>query len=939
MNKIDMKRAKQATLAMFPSWFHNAPATSDGVKKLIVNVLEMLEVSDSASEEDRNYLHTEITRIHAVTNGKMISVVDKDASRWLYAKKQEIDWGHWTAYEHYLAEKERSKSVIDENEKVIDTILDYTGDPIKQGPWAKKGLAMGNVQSGKTQNYLGLINKAIDVGYKIIIVLGGHQNHLRKQTQVRVDEGVLGEPSRHKEILPGQKPEQLGKGKYYSGKNYIHTATTTIRDFHKKFAESCAIKLDKDQPVIFTVKKDAKVMNTLFDWIRETHFLNTETGHLLDGPMLLIDDESDYASINTKHHKEKVTTTNDLIRKLLSLTSRSLYVAYTATPFANIFIDPDISNYRDDDDLFPSDFMVRLPLPSNYMGEQFFFGDEATSAESNAEGPLIVIDDHEPIHNLKNADETHYDLPESLKDAIRAFFIVIAVRAIRGQGFSHNTMLVNISYLKKHQNYFEKLIEEYKTTLCEALNAYGCMGSIQARKSELISSLEKTYNDNFKIEESYDSVLEVLSVKKRESIKVWALNQSGGKNDRHNLDYENYEDYGLDVIVIGGHKLSRGLTLEGLSISYFARNSKAYDTLLQMCRWFGYRESYKDLCKLYLPSESIEWYAHISEVIDELYQELAVMAAREERPKYFGLKVREHPGAMLVTALNKIGAGKSSTISMSLWGQISRRFKFKPCHKTNLQNVTYAKKFLEKICTNPSHKTSNFEDGGSLVVSNVSYQNIIDFIKAVNLTEDNIDNKILINQLLVMEKNDFALPKVVLYNQKSQKRNDWYADLCDEDKEFLDKPFEVAGQSLMLATRSLVWDGSAYRYPSSNLGNKDDEKLFLTKNQGDLVRSSSGQKAPVDHQYIASKDRNFVGLKIYFIGCTKRIIGDDKSTPVLIHGQNPTLGYTISFPRLENHKGLSPQQLKALNKKSKHSYKLNATAQKLDIYKEEYDED
>ena len=881
---------------------------------------QFADVFPDVSDLDRQRLLKRVTDNYSSTTGeRMIAVTNRDAPRWFDAKKHEISWDHWEAYKKLLESQGRSEEIIKHNEKVIDTILDYSGDPRASLAWAKKGLVMGNVQSGKTQNYLGLINKAIDAGYKTIIVLGGHLNDLRMQTQERIDEGVLGAPSRHLIDNSSGQLGPIGVGLWH--KNDITAATTTAGDFTKAFADRFGVKLDSGKPVVFVIKKYTGVMKTLCDWIERTHYLNVLEGKVLSNPMLLIDDEADYASINTKAHKEKVTLTNDLIRRLLSLFNKSTYVAYTATPFANIFIDPDENSYSEHDDLFPSDFMVKMPVPTGYLGQDFFFGEDALQNESNATSPIIEIDDHWPIHELKNKADVDYDLPNSLKDAIRAFIIVTAVRTIRGEQNSHNTMLVNISHLSKHQNRLETLINDYKTSVFEALSSYGSLGILQTRRSDLLSSFEATYNNKFLIKESYDSILKVLAGNQRRDISVWALNLSQKASDRHALNYASHQDFGLNIIAIGGHKLSRGLTLEGLSISYFARNSKAYDTLLQMCRWFGYRRTYEDLCKVYLPEESISWYSFIASTIRELYSELELMADREERPRDFGLKVREHPGAMLVAAKNKIGVGRSQIIYQDLWGQTQRRFKFFSDPARNANNVDYAKIFLEGLL-NESAGDFDEDKSGSVLISNVSYKSVINFIEAIDLPEDDLGNKALIKQLNKMQKAGIPAPKVLLFNQHQSKSSGWVADLTPEDMEFVSTPYNVAGYQIRLPKRSMSFDGATYRVRSVHLGNPDDEKLFLTRDQRLLVKQSKTKKA-IDHDYIASEYRDFVGLKIYFFAVTRRRPEGVRTPPQLIHGHEATLGYTISFPRSDQLRGRTPQEIKALVEATREKYLLN----------------
>ena len=256
-------------------------------------------------------------------------------------------------------------------------------------------------------------------------------------------------------------------------------------------------------------------------------------------------------------------------------------------------------------------------------------------------------------------------------------------------------MLVNVSHLKIHQNKLEYYIKEYFDELKKSYIAYKGLGVIGVRSNSILKNLEDTFYSLFNCQEEYIDVFELLTMAFNK-IKVWAVNQSNGSNEKV-LDYSKSRDEGLNVIVIGGHKLSRGLTLEGLSISYFTRNSKAYDTLMQMCRWFGYRPKYDDLCKLFISNESEYWYSFIAEAIDELYLELGIMRDRELTPKEFGLKVREHPGAMIITAKNKMGASVSETRSQDLWGQILRRFRFKSDKSSNDFNIEYTEKFVIKL--------------------------------------------------------------------------------------------------------------------------------------------------------------------------------------------------------------------------------------------------
>ena len=921
------------------------PITSGLIKEKISEISDELssELDIEISEEDVKRLGFQVGLAFNVQVGeKAVVLPNKDLPRWFDAKKSEIDFAHWDAYREMLESKGRAMTIVDANEEVINNILDFSGDPTTPGKWSRKGLVMGNVQSGKTQNYLGLINKAIDCGYKTIILLGGHLNDLRRQTQERVDEGVLGQESRHLAEARAGRSERIGVGLIRD--NDINSGTTTLGDFNKNFADRCQFKLGSNI-VIFTIKKHTGVMERLYDWIQNIHYLDPEQDKKLDGPLLLIDDEADYASINTKHHREEVTRTNEFIRKLLTLFHRNTYVGYTATPFANIFIDPDDASYADEDDIFPSDFMIRIPVPDNYMGQNYFFGQglsevqEEGGSDSDQNSPTIPIYDHQPVYRLKKDKEVS-EVPESLKEAVRAFLLVIAIRSLRGEKYAHNTMLVNISHLKVHQNQLERLLANYHRDVLNALESFAGLGIVEARKSDILKKMEDTFHKVFSVAEEYEDIFSRL-VTSAQRVKVWAINQSSRKDDR-DLDYSKHSEFGLCAIVIGGHKLSRGLTLEGLSISYFARNSKAYDTLMQMCRWFGYRPNYEDLCRVYLPEESIEWYSFISTAIRELYQELELMARKEARPREFGLKVREHPGAMLITAKNKIGWAESEIRSQDLWGQVQRRFRFRPDPEVNRRNLEFTTRFIKRLMEAGEHKTDT--KTGAVCFPEVSYSDVIEFITEMDLPEDDLGNGALIKHLRKMEEMNLAATRVVLFNQMGKPRKlKWEAEekgLSDEDRSFLSEPFKLLpGVEVNLAKRRMMRDGDGFiKVRSVHLGNSDDEKLFLSVEERELVAESSGPRKAVSFDYLCSDERDFPGLLIYLFGVA---VGPDGEIS-LAHGRVPTVGFSVSLPRSDHLKGKSQDEIKKIVRETKHSYmvgKVYSRNLELGAYEDEYEDD
>jgi hypothetical protein len=862
---------------------------------------------------------------------KAITLNNPDIPRWFDEKKSEIEWSYWNSYKSLLISQARAKEVIKENEKVIDQILDFSGDPTTTGEWRRRGLVMGNVQSGKTQNYLGLINKAVDSGYKIIILLGGHLNDLRKQTQERVDEGIIGKESRHLINSRREAPKPIGVGKFRDSTKGVHAFTTTEGDFSSTFANTLGVNLTGlSDPAIFTVKKQTSVLNSLYEWIKQHHYLDPENGKKLDLPMLLIDDEADYASVNTKRHKEEVTRTNEGIRNILSLFKRHTYIGYTATPFANIFIDPDSEDEAIEDDLFPADFMIKIPIPDDYVGQDHFFGNSRMGVE--------IIRDCQNLLELKSEDYIS-EIPSSLKEAVRVFLLNTAIRALRGDPHAHNTMMVNSSHLKQHIQRLKVLIQEYVDQIRDAIESFSGLGIKASSGSKLLRSIQETYDCSFTTEENFDEIFLELprSINK---IKVLAIYQKGD-----NLDYSLFSEFGLSAIAIGGHRLSRGLTLEGLSVSYFTRNSKAYDTLMQMCRWFGYRPRYKDLCKVYLPFESDDWYSFITSSINELYLELDLMSKSEKRPREFGLKVREHPGSMVITAKNNMQASAAEVRSQDLWGQILRRFRFRKTAESNQKNLEYAENLLHRLKKETSNNKTFVDPlSGLLVFEQENYNEVINFIESIDLPENDIGNRALINQLREMQKSNLPSPKICFYNQANSRLPWWTSNLSIEEIEFMSKKYSFGGTDFSLPTRRLRDTGLVFASRNTQLGNPDDEKLLLPEIERDNIARNNGDATSFD--YIAHPSRDFPALIIYLfcIGSTEP--ADAKKGSIyeskLCLGQTPTLGYSVSIPRPESLRGLSQDELKRLIKKTKRSYQVNKVYSEqlvdIDNFEEEYDE-
>jgi hypothetical protein len=607
------------------------------------------------NKQEKLYIKRQLESMIQTTMGSGGTLKDKTYKPWLRAKSENINFYYWNRYKRLLYNNHFGPNVVNKIDIVTDEILDLLQDPDSGGSWSRKGLVVGHVQSGKTANYTGLIAKAFDSGYKIVIILAGLLNSLRKQTQERIEEGIIGINSA-KKLSEVKKEEKLvGVGKIDIRKFPVQL-TTVDADFNIKFARQTQNALDQySKPVVFVVKKNVGIIKNLIKWLESNNF---ELGKY---PLLLVDDEADHGSINTKKNELDPTMTNKRIRELLELFPKNIYLGYTATPFANIFINPDTDEDMMDD-LFPENFIKSLDAPSNYFGgEKIYLNDDLDAVK--------IVDDHSDILPTTHKIEDHPDfLPDSLETAIENFIIVCAIRILRGDSKKSNSMLVNVSRFTGIQSTVKDLIHYYLSEVRDSIKGYYALDEKVANQNNVIKKIKDVFDKEYlKVEFSWSEVLKKLN---SACSKIQTIEVNGSATAEKDIDYskENYPD-GRSVIAVGGISLSRGITLEGLSISYFLRNSMAYDTLMQMGRWFGYRPGYEDLCKVYMTDESRGYYAHITLATEELRREFKKMISMDMTPRDFGLKVRNHPESLIVTARNKMRSAKTHIRELDLTGQ------------------------------------------------------------------------------------------------------------------------------------------------------------------------------------------------------------------------------------------------------------------------------
>ncbi|MEP0961040.1 MAG: Z1 domain-containing protein [Roseobacter sp.] len=615
------------------------------------------------SAEDVAALFDEMRHKHGVRMDIGAVLNAPDFEDWFdAARRREMDWYYWDRYREYLSKGGFPGPVLEAMNEKTNLVIKYCGDPKGDAPFDRRGMVMGDVQAGKTGTYTALISKAADAGYRVIIVIAGIHENLRSQTQKRIDEGLVG---RNSDILPTEVTPDGGRvGVGWEDFTRLPRALTSRKTDFRKGQASIGWRLDseKEEPFVFVIKKNASILKHILGWLRS---LNLHKGSdLIDLPMMLIDDEADNASINVAKGPDAVSRINGQIRDLLNLFEKSSYVAFTATPFANIFIDPDTKHEEAGKDLFPEHFLISLDRPGNYYGAEKVFLNDPEQDEAK---PTRDIDDNEPHLPIKMPkDHQVLDLPESLIIALRTFIISGAIRDLRGQRDKHHSMLINVSHLTAVQTQVANLIRYRMNDIVKpALKMHCALPPNEAEANAEVAACRLIFENEYSSgDEQWSDVLPLL-YRVADRAGVYEVNSRSGEKLVY-PDVEDAENDQVTAIAVGGYSLSRGLTLEGLTISYFLRNSKAYDTLLQMARWFGYRPNYEDLCRIWIKKDARRWYAHIAAASEELRQDLRYMAAAGASPREFGLRVRSHESALEITARNKAGSGKEVIVEVGL---------------------------------------------------------------------------------------------------------------------------------------------------------------------------------------------------------------------------------------------------------------------------------
>lgn len=655
---------------------------------------------------------------------------------WFYKMKSDETQKHeyFNRYRNYLRHKDFAEDSIDKIEINAEKVLSYCANPYNDKDIKarkKKGLVVGDVQSGKTANYLGLINMASDYGYSVIVVLAGMTESLRKQTQGRIDEGYIGAKSN---TIGSEKIEYVGVGELNERNNHFAIPLTNLDyDFSTKVKSAInATRGDYNKPQILVIKKNKKTLENVKEWIKPGH------NNIQGKSILIIDDEADNASVNTKKSSEDPSIINGLIRDIFNNFTIASYVGYTATPYANIFISPDSD--KNNLDLFPSDFIIQLNSPDNYFGGYKVMGTDELSYNRY----IRIIDENEPnfLDVYHKKDDGYFGPSDSLKEAINVFLLNNVLRTLSGgsQITKHRTMMINISRFNAMQEEIKYHIQNHVERLRQIIEQTSNMSTESFIRNKDMKLLYDLYNNDDYYSEFrniYDwSKIQSLLWDEINKFEVVIINNKIKEKERFN--YDNYKDTGARVITIGGFVLSRGLTLEGLMVSYFSRSSSAYDTMLQMCRWFGYRPKYEKLCRIYMSEISLTNFRTVLDATEDLKEQFREMNAQGKSPKDFGLMVKESPDiletTMLVTSRNKYGASQEVIRTLNYSAKPIDTSKLYKDKEKNLKNKNSIAKFILNIKEKGILLTP---ENGRLLFKNVNKLDIAELLSKLNLPLEN----------------------------------------------------------------------------------------------------------------------------------------------------------------------------------------------------------
>ncbi len=826
MKKLKLEELKQLCLSALDTQSREKTYSDSQAIEFIKSFLSNIRTSFDLNEKDCQLVLNEcLKKIETRYEEIIINTINLPEHKdWLndngqykdIDNKDIIDYKFWNRYKNYLNSKNNMD--IDQFETQVRKVIQNLNNPRDYSEkWDIKGMVVGNIQMGKTTHYTGLINQAIDVGYKVIIVLGGIGNDLRKQTQERITHGVIGLDNERKENdrivgVGNFNEEDIG----YSLKSYTNTSLTD-GDFNGLKAGTVTIPdfwAADEKPMIFVVKKNKIILDGLISWFKSLRQNNSN----ISSPMLLIDDECDYASIDTEKsddpsdEEHNPTAINRSIRTIFKLFDRSAYVGYTATPYGNIFqLRDNADNIHDKFGLglFPDNFITLIRSNKMYCGPNQFFPNidldysfyrqiSRTESEylydlsrkqrakthkslglSSSEKEDIkralydeAFNDEESFLNKQFIDDDNV----ALLNALRSFILSCAIKCLRGYPEDFNTMLIHVNREVIFQNFLFKSVKREFNKIKNQILSH----DFKEIEDLFFNDFVPTTNDVIKSEQlnssikigiaqlgdgeySFSEVKKmIIEIIQKERIVIVVQNS---KNKDTSLDYSENKR-GQYYICIGGDILSRGLTLEGLTISYFLRDANTSDTLLQMGRWFGYRSGYLDLCRVFTSPNIRYNLSQITSAQNEMFEMFENMELLKKRPYDFGMRVANSQGKLEVTSLGKRRYTEKVKLNFSSLKvrtyAVDNSFEIRKRNFETLNELIESSEF--EVSKNDAH------------IYDVNLYNMIEFIKKYNfvINERSKFNKIWLIDYLntFIGKNKFQKFKIIIKNSARKSIDD-----------------------------------------------------------------------------------------------------------------------------------------------------------------------
>ena len=841
---------------------------------------------DEKSNYSKEQLIIELKKLFEKVDLTTSVAESPELENWLGNAKIINQETRFECYKEQLIDESKG-SIIEQLDADTYKILDSCFDPrVLDRQWDRRGLVYGHVQSGKTANYVGLINRAFDAGYQIVIVLTGITEDLRIQTQSRIDAGVVG---RSEGINIG-----IGNNENFKRLERIEQATSIKLDLKKK-DDWRDNNLDTSKKSIWVIKKNKTVLENLILWLDKQR-INQESEKIIRCPFLIIDDEADNASIQSLSKKEfdlwetgqdlsqinfedltveqeeilfkakeaVIKAINRNIRAALSLMGNKTFVAYTATPYSvisgrtedterEVIIRDKKFIIDENNDLFPEHFIIPIKAGDKYLGIERIF-----TTDSYKKIPVVVdlnkmskdfgenIDVDFPTKRGENY--SFINIPKSLEHSIIHFIITIIIRKYRSHK-DYNTLLIHTSHLTKNADYVANKISEYIVKLSNniLINEEGYLEYFNNVLKEIkLNSKNPLFKEYFgvkdlKFPEKIDKK-EILDIINGNDLHIVSYHSS---NDAYLLHKEHILNYKLkdsqtgnkkyrNYIVIGGNRLSRGLTLEGLTTSYFVRSSTRQDSLYQMGRWFGYRSGYEDLIRIYMPTDQILWFEGVYKLEMDLRKDFEENNNDDSKimPRDAIIKLAYHTTEEVskkfpsICDPNKLRHTKSQLMSFSGPTKTNKIIFNK---EIQLRNFNRVKDFILTISKDPK---SNLFDNGKIpqIVknNNINYENI-DYTHVTKLLSEYEAHKSI--QVDIDSLTNFI-------NENKKELNSWSVVLVQKFGDALELPnvnfeLEFYNKNNVLQTQKITGLRRKWDEPDNDKSDMRTISQFLDRNSKD----------------------------------------------------------------------------------------------------------